>query len=126
MRKILILFLFLAFPSVAQETSATGSSADKPEMPILFFTKEQRRVLEAVRRGVVQKEDLEIESGEFVPVVLLEETIGNEVEQRQTRRGKEIKVNALIRNHSTGRVLRSKWGKSLMLTGKLMRACRLY
>ena len=96
--------VFLVFPSVAQETAVVVSTeANNPEMPALFFTKEQRRVLEAVRRGVVQKEDLEIDSGNFVPVVLLEETLADVDDRQQINRKNEIQINALIRNRTTGK-----------------------
>lgn len=92
--------------ATAQETSAVNDSADaeNPVMPGLFFTAEQRRILEAVRRGVVRKEDLEIADENLVPVVLLEESLGGVVEQeKRIVRQKEIKINAFIRSRSTGK-----------------------
>ena len=92
--------------ATAQETSAVGNAdgADSPVMPGLFFTAEQRRILEAVRRGVVRKEDLEIADENLVPVVLLEESLGGIVEQeRRIVRKREIKIDAFIRSRSTGK-----------------------
>ena len=108
----------LAVPAYAQSTDeaaqaeaeaaaveAESQGADRPDMPPLFFRVEQRRVLEAVRQGIVTNEDFEIE--EFAPVLIQEdpilplETAAEPLVNRE--RSQQYSFDAYIVNHSTGK-----------------------
>lgn len=85
----------------SEESSSVRSSSDqRPEMPNLFFRKEQRRVLEAVRQGVVEEEDFDID--EFVPVVIIEDALPEEIEEETRQRGEDLSIDAYIVNRNTG------------------------
>lgn len=91
---------------VDDPVSATESSGEfRPEMPRLFFSGEQRRVLEAVRQDVIAEESFEEEN--FVPLILRQEQIDLTPEQQE--RTDALVFDSFIRNRSTGKG--SWWGK---------------
>ena len=117
--------VFGAMPAAAQEQEApqtapeseavapageVGAESDEearrrtgPEMQRLFFSAEQRRVLEALRQGLVESELLE--SDEFIPVVLREEAfIADEEEEVIVERGEEaLHFTGMVRRNSDGK-----------------------
>ncbi len=120
--KIINYLLFIGFmvmPVYAQsvenseESNATETSAQRPSMPDLFFRKEQRRVLEVVREGIVVEDDFDIE--EFVPVVIIEEQLEPEEEEliRARARGADIYFDSYIVNRSNGKSILWINGKAL-------------
>lgn len=91
--------------STAEDAPVTAgildeSGAQRPNMPALFFTVEQRRLLEAVRQEFISSEDLAID--EFVPLVLRQNLVEEEEEEETNLRGRSVQINALIRNRATG------------------------
>ena len=92
---------------VAEELAAELAAGQRPDMPVLFFRGEQRRVLEAVRQGVVEQEDFEIE--EFVPVIIEEEIEEEEiiipevVEEIRRERDANYLLDAYVVNRSSGK-----------------------
>ena len=114
------LAVFGAAPAAAQQTAQTTPQTETvapegegeeeeegrrsgPEMQRLFFTAEQRRVLEALRQGLVESELLE--DDEFVPVVLREEAfIADEEEEVIVERGDEaLRFTGMVRRNSDGK-----------------------
>ena len=106
--------IMLPIPLYAQSTSdpeeVVNGQQSRPEMPGLFFHKEQRRVLEAVRQGVVQEQDFDIE--EFVPVVILEEILPEEIEQivvgdlpQRQQRAQAYNFDAYVLNRKNGNAM---------------------
>lgn len=87
----------------SEEVVVIVEEEERPDMPILFFTKEQRRILEAVRQGVVASDTFEAEG--FIPLVVIEETLPEESQfvepVRKERSG--FSVDALVRNRKTGK-----------------------
>ena len=111
---LILLSIALTLPVRAQSTEesapadAEGSAVtgQRPEMPNLFFRREQRLILEAVRQGIVEQEDFDIE--EFVPVVILQDVLPLfEEEQERARIVREDNVyfDAYILNRQTGQGL---------------------
>ena len=91
----------------AQDENVAGSGEDaRPEMSALFFTIEQRRILEALRQEVSTEENIQID--ELAPVVLPEETLSS-VDVVITEEGKQreldISVDAYLRNHKNGKIV---------------------
>lgn len=77
-----------------------GESAEaRPTMPRLFFTNEQRRILEVVRQEFITEENLEF--AEFAPL-LIEQQETLDVEEEQLGRAYDLSVHAFIRNRSSG------------------------
>ena len=60
-----------ATQEVAEQDGA--GQQQRPQMPGLFLTVEQRRILEALRQGVLNEQNLR--EDRFVPVVLREEAL---------------------------------------------------
>ena len=101
-RVLVAVFVVAAFSAYGQSNEdASAVAADGPAMPTLFFTGEQRRLLEAVRQEFISHEDLAID--EFVPLVLRQELVELEDESEENLRGKSVQINALVRNRQTGR-----------------------
>lgn len=115
--KVLFLAAAVSAPAAAQQTgevaaeelAAEIAAGQRPDMPALFFRGEQRRVLEAVRQGVVAQEDFEIE--EFVPVII-EEEVEDEifipveeeaVEEIRRSRDTDYTLDAYVFNRSSGK-----------------------
>ena len=112
MRKILLWLLAgsLCGAAYAQEANEEQAEADaevenenRPNMPGLFFSNEQRRILEVVRQEIISEESLDFD--EFVPLVLTQQQEG--VEQLETSavaatRGHEVQLNAYVQNRSAG------------------------
>ena len=94
----LLLAVVVQGNAVAQEEENETEKA-RPRMPDLFLTVEQRRILEALRQGVLDAEKLEEES--FVPVVLREELL-EKIDEKPERSG-EIKLDAFIRHKKSGK-----------------------
>ncbi|MDM5146813.1 hypothetical protein NQX30_00205 [Candidatus Persebacteraceae bacterium Df01] len=69
-----------------------------PNMPALFFTAEQRRILEAIRQGAVAEESLQLD--EFIPLILVEEIFSTVNEAPEQGRTEDIRVNAFIYNNN--------------------------
>lgn len=85
-----------AAPAVAQ----VEEEEQRPQMGALFYTVEERRILEAIRQGVVEEEELEF-SEEVVPAVVVQEVLP-EVDEAPRERPNPIKVEAMIIRRSTG------------------------
>ena len=90
--------------------SDTVVKDSRPTMPNLFFTREQRRILEAIRQGVIEKDTFVAD--DFLPLVILDEAIP-EGEEATNERSKEINIDAFIRNRSSGNVFISANGEWL-------------
>ena len=97
-----------AAPAFAQEedgdaaAAATPAAADqRPQMGALFYTVEERRILEAIRQGVVEEEELEF-TEDILPVVVVQEALPDENEQIIRERSKSLKVDAMIIRRKTG------------------------
>ena len=84
----------------AQETNSVSGAAsdDRPAMPRLFYTNEQRRILEVVRQEFITQENIEF--SEFTPLLIeQQETLDiEEVAGRQY----DLRVDAYIHNHKSG------------------------
>jgi hypothetical protein len=100
-----IFFLFFASalaPAGAQETSQGGAAKSGPTMPRLFYTKEQRRVLEAVRQEVIDVEDV-IDEDQFLSLEVEEDALDLAVVTNESspeaapRRGALVRINGYIR-----------------------------
>ncbi|MGI9307111.1 MAG: hypothetical protein ACR2P5_07405 [Gammaproteobacteria bacterium] len=89
----------------AGQVGAQAAEEDKkddrsrPVMPRLFFSNEQRRILEVVRQEFITEAALEFE--EFVPFVLAQQELVEEVEDVFLR-NEDFRVDALVRNRKTG------------------------
>ena len=100
-----MLALTPAFPAVAQtETTAGQPAADadedqRPQMGAFFYTVEERRILEAIRQGVVEEEELEFNE-DIQPIVVIQEVLPDEEKIRV--RAKPLKVDAMIIRRATG------------------------
>ena len=101
----ILLALSPAAPALAQEEDAAAAApaaADqRPQMGALFYTVEERRILEAIRQGVVEEEELEF-TEDILPVVVVQETLPDENEQVIRERSKPLKVDAMIIRRKTG------------------------
>lgn len=114
MNKALLSLLFfglLGFSSagLAQSTDEDDEqSAEvgdrRPDMPELFFTPEQRKILEAIRQGVVETEVFAPEEI-FEPVIISDDII-EFTEQDEVRvRMEDVSIDSLIRSKKSGKVL---------------------
>ena len=84
------------------ELEAEVENENRPGMPGLFFSNEQRRILEVVRQEIISEESLDFD--EFVPLVLTQQ---EGVEQQETSaveatRGHDVQLNAYVHNRSSG------------------------
>lgn len=95
------LALFPAAPVFAQseEAPVAVEEEQRPQMGALFYTVEERRILEAIRQGVVEEQELEFNE-EILPVVVVQEALPEEDEIRE--RAKPLRVDAMIIRRSTG------------------------
>ena len=82
---------------VAEEEEGFQS---RPAMPRLFFTNQQRRILEVVRQEYVTEEALEHQ--EFVPLVLAQQEVAEESDELELVRENNFRINAFVRNKKTG------------------------
>lgn len=83
-----------------EQAGAGGAEAEsRPGMPRLFFTNQQRRILEVVRQEYVSKEILDQE--EFVPFILTQQEV-IDVDEASLTRENNFRVDALVRNRKTG------------------------
>ena len=91
----------------AQDGNVVGRGEDaRPEMSALFFTIEQRRILEAIRQEVSTEENIQID--ELAPVVLPEETLSSDdvvITEEGKQRELDISVDAYLRNHKNGKIV---------------------
>lgn len=100
-----VLALTPAFPAVAQTETAAGQPAadadedQRPQMGAFFYTVEERRILEAIRQGVVEEEELEFNE-DIQPIVVIQEVLPDEEKIRV--RAKPLKVDAMIIRRATG------------------------
>ena len=101
----ILLALSPAAPVWAQEEDAApaapAAADQRPQMGALFYTVEERRILEAIRQGVVEEEELEF-TEDILPVVVVQETLPDENEQVIRERSKPMKVDAMIIRRKTG------------------------
>ena len=88
-----------ATQEVAEQDGA--GQQQRPQMPGLFLTVEQRRILEALRQGVLNEQNLR--EDRFVPVVLREEALPEEVINLSVRR--MFKVEALVKHKKSGKTI---------------------
>ena len=104
--------LWLALPMVAsavysqetvtQETVEKGGvDLQRPQMPDLFLTVEQRRILEALRQGVLNEQVFK--EDEFIPVVLREEALPEDVVRIE--RSNDVKIDALVKHKKSGKTI---------------------
>ena len=100
----LLAALLLAFspaPAFAQtESDALQEEEQRPQMGALFYSVEERRILEAIRQGVVEEEELEF-TEDILPVVVVQEALPEE-DQKPRERSQPLKVDAMIIRRSTG------------------------
>lgn len=98
-----VLVLFMA-PAHGQEDQPSQSEEfgeqSRPTMPRLFFTNQQRRILEVVRQEYITEEVLEQQ--EFVPLVLAQQEAVEEVDELAFTRENNFRINAFVRNRKTG------------------------
>lgn len=100
-----VVFALVASSAYGQETqdaaptgAASESESVRPTMPRLFFTNEQRRILEVVRQEFITEENLEF--AEFAPLLIeQQETLE---EEDSIGRNYDLSVVAYIRNRSSG------------------------
>ncbi|MGI9297472.1 MAG: hypothetical protein ACR2QC_06185 [Gammaproteobacteria bacterium] len=108
--------VFAATPALAQEQqdaaapvspvsdaapdAAGSSAANRPAMPRLFFTNEQRRILEVVRQEFITEENLEF--AEFAPLLIEQQETVDVAEEEEFARDYDLRVEAFIRNRSSG------------------------
>ena len=101
----ILLALSPAAPVLAQEeedAAATPAAGDqRPQMGALFYTVEERRILEAIRQGVVEEEELEF-TEDILPVVVVQEALPDENEEVIRERSKPLKIDAMIIRRKTG------------------------
>ena len=101
----LLAALLLAFspaaPALAQTESDTLQEEEqRPQMGALFYSVEERRILEAIRQGVVEEEELEF-TEDILPVVVVQEALPEE-DEKPRERSQPLKVDAMIIRRSTG------------------------
>lgn len=97
-----------AAPAAAEDAApgAQAAEQERPEMPGLFFRQEQRRILEAVRQGIVGENDFEIE--EVAPIVSIEEVLPDPVLEDEglfarRQRGSAVNFDAYLINRKSGK-----------------------
>jgi hypothetical protein len=96
------LILSLSAHAGAQEASTSGLEAERPNMPRLFFNPAQRRILEAIRQGVVEDDALQVP--EIDLIVFTEEGLPDPQQEGEVRtRQVNLKIDSLIRNRSNGK-----------------------
>ena len=105
MRNISLWLLAVALCGTANAQQSTGQSNEagseaRPGMPSLFFSNEQRRILEVVRQEIISEESLEFD--EFVPLVLTQQDILDTEDEVGSGRGHEVQLNAYVRNRNSG------------------------
>ena len=100
----LLAALLLAFSpasALAQTESDTLQEEEqRPQMGALFYSVEERRILEAIRQGVVEEEELEF-TEDILPVVVVQEALPEE-DEKPRERSQPLKVDAMIIRRSTG------------------------
>ena len=97
--------LLLPIVAYGQEQTENENSTDlsdvelqnRPVMPRLFFTNEQRRILEVVRQEVISEQNLNFD--EFVPLVLAQQE--SIIVDEDLSRDYDIQINAYIRNRKS-------------------------
>lgn len=93
---------FSAPAALGQETQdgLEGNGFEtRPAMPRLFFTNQQRRILEVIRQEYVTEETLDHQ--EFVPFVLEQQEVAD-VAEAEFIRETDFRVDAFVRNRKTG------------------------
>ena len=104
MKRTIFFFLTLSLCvyANAQEALTSGVEADRPNMPGLFFNPAQRRILEAIRQGVVEDDALQVP--EIDLIVFAEEALPDPQQEGEERmRQVDLKIDSLIRNRSNGK-----------------------
>ena len=100
----LLAALLLAFSpasALAQtEADTLQEEEQRPQMGALFYSVEERRILEAIRQGVVEEEELEF-TEDILPVVVVQEALPEE-DEKPRERSQPLKVDAMIIRRSTG------------------------
>ena len=91
--------MFVAAAANAQETEGDNAAAEgiRPQMPRLFFTNEQRRILEVVRQEFITEENLEF--AEFAPLLIEQQET---IEEEEIGRNYDLQMAAFVRNRSSG------------------------
>ena len=95
----ILLALTPAFPAAAQTGQSAAEEDQRPQMGAFFYTVEERRILEAIRQGVVEEEELEFNE-DIQPIVVIQEVLPEDEKIRE--RAKPLKVDAMIIRRSTG------------------------
>lgn len=95
----LALALAPAPAALAQSGEQAEEEEQRPQMGALFYTVEERRILEAIRQGVVEEEELEF-TEDIQPIVVIQEVLPEEEKIRE--RAQPLKLDALIVRRSTG------------------------
>ena len=97
------MFFSSAFAEEELEAESKNRASGEVTMPSLFYTNEQRRLLEIVRQEIVTESQLDFD--EFVPLVLQhseEDFADLPDELNKPVRTNELKFNAYIKNNSSG------------------------
>ena len=91
--------MFVAAAANAQEAEDDNAAAEgiRPQMPRLFFTNEQRRILEVVRQEFITEENLEF--AEFAPLLIEQQET---IEEEEIGRNYDLQMAAFVRNRSSG------------------------
>ena len=101
----ILLALSPAASVLAQEEDAAAAvpaaGDQRPQMGALFYTVEERRILEAIRQGVVEEEELEF-TEDILPVVVVQEALPDENEEIIRERSQPLKIDAMIIRRKTG------------------------
>ncbi len=96
---VLVLSATAARGQEVQDGLASDGFETRPGMPRLFFTNQQRRILEVIRQEYVTEETLDHQ--EFVPFVLEQQEVA-EVDDAEFTRESDFRVDAFVRNRKTG------------------------
>lgn len=87
--------------SEQENNQSEGSSLSKPEMANLFLRPDQRKILEGIRLGVVEEQ--EVSEVIFSPIVFVEDAAPETLPDAIQKRTKEYTVDAIIFNRSKGK-----------------------
>ena len=96
----LLLALSPASALAQTESDTLQEEEQRPQMGALFYSVEERRILEAIRQGVVEEEELEF-TEDILPVVVVQEALPEE-DEKPRERSQPLKVDAMIIRRSTG------------------------
>lgn len=107
LRILLVTMIMSVLPATVyaqeeQSESIESGGETRPVMPSLFYSNEQRRILEILRQGYIAS-DSALEFEEYAPLVLVQEELV--IEEENPGREQDLQINAFIRNTKTGKSL---------------------